>query len=112
MLIGSLRTGATREDIIERLIATHGRIDAGRADSVDVDVITRQFHRQRLHQPDYAMFGSNIMGQILHALDSCGRGDTNNLAASPRNHLGNTDLASNPDTLEIDVDRLIPLLFA
>src|SRR5579885_3689627 len=48
VFVGGLGAGATGEEVVERLVAAHDRIYAGRADGIDVDVVGRQFKGQRL----------------------------------------------------------------
>src|SRR5438105_15654589 len=103
MLVGSLRTCATCEHVIKRLVAAHCRIDAGGADRVNVNIVGGQFDGQRFDEAEYAVLGSDIMCEIRHAFDSCRGCNTDNFATALLEHLCNADLAGYSVTFELDV---------
>src|ERR1700694_1691675 len=112
MFLGCLGTRASCKYIVKGLVAAHSGINAGWTHGIDINIVRCQFNRQRFDQSKYAMFGCDIVRQVCHPLHASSGCDTDNLATSPGEHAGNANLASDPYPLEVDVDCLIPLLFA
>src|SRR5258706_691802 len=110
MLMGSLRTRPTCENIVERLVTAHRSIHTRWANGIDIDVVGRQFDSKRFDEANNTVLGSDIMSQVCHPFFSSRGRNTNNFAAAAGEHIGNARLARDPHTLENDVDGFIPLL--
>src|SRR5215204_4467779 len=77
--LGILTAG--REHLLEPL-----RLDIAGTDGVDVDVVTRDFERQRLGKADDAAPGGNREAKAWDRLDGGDRSDVEDAAAATRFH--------------------------
>src|SRR6202034_3505428 len=97
------------DDLFERHVFDHLRLDQARRDAIYRDVPPRQFHRKRLGRADYSGLRRAVIDLAAIARDPRDRRQRNDTARTPRpDHWHDDGVQHVIETAQVGVHHAIP----
>jgi enoyl-CoA hydratase/carnithine racemase len=100
------------EPAVRVLVGHHVGADRAGQYGVNPDGVAGQLHREAAHEADDPVLGGGVVRAVGEALLACsGTGDRDRATATGPDESGDRGLDRVPDTCQVDVDDIPPLIF-